>query len=111
MQALGIGKIVRNINFEKAQGYTLPPIHHAPHRALAGKRLNYFLGAIMHAMSGKPQSLFTLLVKTTVYEWVQVEYFALLFCFLLKKVRSSTNSPPLCCLSALLPLSSTVRRG
>ncbi len=38
MQALSIGKIVRNINFEKAQGYTLPPIHHAPHRALAGKR-------------------------------------------------------------------------
>ena len=38
MQALSIGKIVRNINFEKAQGYTLPPIHHAPYRALAGKR-------------------------------------------------------------------------
>ena len=38
IKALGIGKIVRNLKFEKAQGYTLLPIHHAPHRALAGKR-------------------------------------------------------------------------
>jgi len=38
MKALGIGKIVRNLKFEKAQGYTLTfPLHLAPHHAPVGK--------------------------------------------------------------------------
>ena len=37
MKALGIGKIVRNLKFEKAQGYTLVPLHLAPHHAFVGK--------------------------------------------------------------------------
>ena len=37
MKALGIGKIVRILKFEKAQGYTLVPLHLAPHHAFVGK--------------------------------------------------------------------------
>lgn len=37
MQTFGIGKIVRNLKFEKARFYFELPLYHARHRAFVGK--------------------------------------------------------------------------